>query len=58
MPKMCEKKITGDKYSFHEPSDKNILGTGGNGKVSLISGESGILNLRGYSHKTYRIRAL
>jgi len=36
LPKMCEKILTGDKYSFHEPSDKNILGTGGNGKVSLI----------------------
>ena len=24
----------------------------------LNTGESGILNLRGYSHKTYRIRAL
>ena len=23
-----------------------------------VAGESGILNLRGYSHKTYRIRAL
>ena len=27
-------------------------------EVKLHTGESGILNLRGYSHKTYRIRAL
>lgn len=33
---MCEKILTGDKYSFHEPSDKNFLGMGGSGKVSLV----------------------
>lgn len=36
MPKICEKILTGDKYSFHKPTKKNKLATGGNGIVFLV----------------------